>query len=366
MNTQEYINELKIHLYKLPNDDREDAIAYYFEYLAEAGPDGAEEAMKKLGTPAELAAGIRADQAMQDFEDLEGAGGAAVGKGVRAVWLAGLAAVPRAALAVFVTAIIIVVFFAVMIALFAAGVATVGGGCVGVVSGLWLLHLDAATAVFYLGCGLFLIGGGIFVFRFAIWCSKHLLIAIAKVFNGIRRSRDKRLNRARMEYQDRKHREKQNYKREKKAYKYERKLMRKRNKAERKRDKAERKREKIDRKIEKRMEKAGLERRSATRPMAAQEPMEAAVQEPEAATEPIEVQEPEAATVLMEVHESEAATEPMEATEPMVVHEPEAAPEPMEAAVQEPEAAPEPIEVQEPEAAPKPKKKRNHKEGPNQ
>ena len=43
---------------KLPYDDREDAISYYFEYLAEAGPEGAEDAIQKLGSPAELAAGI--------------------------------------------------------------------------------------------------------------------------------------------------------------------------------------------------------------------------------------------------------------------------------------------------------------------
>ncbi len=137
MNTQEYINELKLHLRKLNDDDREDAISYYFEYLADAGPDGAAEAMQKLGSPAELAAGIRADQAMQDFEEIEGP---AVKKGVQAVWLAGLAAVPRTALAGFVTAIVIVVFFAVMIALFASSIGLVGGGGIGIFAGGWLLH----------------------------------------------------------------------------------------------------------------------------------------------------------------------------------------------------------------------------------
>jgi len=190
MNMQEYINELKFHLSKLSDEDREDAITYYFEYLAEAGPDGVEEAMEKLGSPAELAAGIRADQAMQDFSDYNAAGGAAVGKGVKAVWYAGIAAVPRTALAVFVTAIIIVVFFAVMIALFAVAVGVTGGGALGIIGGGWLLGFDFASSAFYAGLGLVLIGAGIFLFRFAVWCSKHLLIAIAEVFNGIRRKRE--------------------------------------------------------------------------------------------------------------------------------------------------------------------------------
>jgi len=196
MNMQDYINELKIHLSKLPDDDREDAISYYFEYLAEAGPDGMAEAMEKLGTPAELAAGIRADQAMQDFQEGSGSGkGPGVGKGVKAVWYAGLAAVPRTALAVFVSIIIIIVFFAVMITLFAVAVGLLGGGIVALVGGCWLLFMDGATAMFYAGCGLAVGGAGFFLFRFAIWCSKHLLYTIADVFNGIRRKRGSKIDR---------------------------------------------------------------------------------------------------------------------------------------------------------------------------
>ena len=195
MNTQDYINELKIQLRRLPDEDREDAIAYYFEYLAEAGPDGVEEAMEKLGTPAELAAGIRADQALQDFSAQNAAGGAAVGKGVKAVWFAGIAAVPRTALAIFVTAIIIIVFFAVMIVLFAAAVAVIAGGVLAFIGGIWLLGFDLASAAFFAGCGLALGAFGFLAFRFAIWCSKRLLFAIAEVFNGIRRKREARMDR---------------------------------------------------------------------------------------------------------------------------------------------------------------------------
>ncbi|MCL1896296.1 MAG: DUF1700 domain-containing protein [Clostridiales bacterium] len=337
MNTQDYINELKIHLYKLNDDDREDAISYYFEYLAEAGPEGAANAMEKLGSPAELAAGIRADQAMQDFEDIEKPGGAAVGKGVQAVWLAGIAAVPRTALAVFVTAIMIVVFFTVMVVLFAAAIAVVGGGALGVGSGLWLLHLDIPTAVFYLGCGLALIGGGIFVFRFALWCSKHLLIAIADVFNGIRHKREKKLNRERAEMLDRRNRYKRDRKREKKDYKIERKLMRRQHKAERKlgkaerrRDRAERKREKAGLKLERRLEKRANQERMAQEAYAAQiaaaGPVEALGTE--AAAEAYEVQEP------VEALGTEAAAEAVEATEPATEEAVEAAEQTIEEAAE--------------------------------
>ena len=201
MNTQDYINELKNQLRKLPDEDREDAISYYFEYLAEAGPDGAAEAMKKLGSPAELAAGIRADQAMSDFEEFKGKkGGEPVRKGVRAVWLAGLAAVPRNILAVIVTVIIIVVFFAVMIALYAASVALMLGGVISIVAGFWLIAIDWTTALFYGGVGIVGAAGGFLLFLFAVWASKHLLHGIASVFNGIRHKREKKQSREEQAY----------------------------------------------------------------------------------------------------------------------------------------------------------------------
>ena len=146
--------------------------------------------MEKLGTPAELAAGIRADKLMQDFT---GAEGFAVKQGVEAVWAAGTtyrASVPRTILAVFVTAIIIVVFFAVMIALFAVAVGLVGGGVVAVVAGASVLLFAFPMALMGIGAGLVVFALGLLFFRFAVWCSKHLLLAIAQVFNGIRLKRE--------------------------------------------------------------------------------------------------------------------------------------------------------------------------------
>jgi uncharacterized membrane protein len=191
MNTREYIEELKIHLRKLPDEDREDAIAYYFEYLTEAGPGGAEEAMARLGTPAQLAAGIRADRAMEQIED----GDANLGEGVSAVWRAGVAAIPRTILAVFVTAIVIVIFFAIIITLFAVSIGLIGGGIGGLVLGAMFLSVSIPSAVFLFGCALIIGACGFLLFRFSIWVSKHLLYGIAGLFNGIRRSKQAKIQR---------------------------------------------------------------------------------------------------------------------------------------------------------------------------
>jgi uncharacterized membrane protein len=191
MNTREYIEELKIHLRKLPDEDREDAIAYYFEYLTEAGPGGAEEAMARLGTPAQLAAGIRADRAMEQLED----GDANLGEGVSAVWRAGVAAIPRTILAVLVTAIVIVIFFAIIITLFAVSVGLIGGGIGGLVLGAMFLSVSISSAVFLFGCALIIGAGGFLLFLFSVWVSKHLLYGIAGLFNGIRRSKQAKITR---------------------------------------------------------------------------------------------------------------------------------------------------------------------------
>jgi len=211
MTMNEYIEELKFHLRKLPNDDREDAIAYYFEYLAETGPDGEAEAIERLGTPAQLAAGIRADAALEALEqgasgqqiaEVYGdAGGTApagkqkapgVGQGVQAVWLSVLGAIPRTALAGFVAGLVIIIVFAVLIALFAVAAALMVAGGGAIALGLTVIGPELATGLVYVGGGLIAIPAGWFLWRFVWWVWRHAWRGIARMFNGIRRKREVR------------------------------------------------------------------------------------------------------------------------------------------------------------------------------
>ena len=65
MDTSSYLARLEYLLDGLPIPERQYAIAYYTEYLMDAGPEGAEAAMAALGTPEVLAAQIKADIAMR-------------------------------------------------------------------------------------------------------------------------------------------------------------------------------------------------------------------------------------------------------------------------------------------------------------
>lgn len=55
MNREEYLNQLKKHLKKLPKSDYENAMEYFTEYFEEVGE---QQAMEELGTPEEAAADI--------------------------------------------------------------------------------------------------------------------------------------------------------------------------------------------------------------------------------------------------------------------------------------------------------------------
>lgn len=61
MRKEEFFNELEYLLQDIPDSDREDALDYYRDYLAEAGTDDEEKAIEGFGSPERVAAIIRAD-----------------------------------------------------------------------------------------------------------------------------------------------------------------------------------------------------------------------------------------------------------------------------------------------------------------
>ena len=56
-----FINEMEYLLQDIPDEDKADAIAYYQDYLEEAGPGNEEKVIQDFGSPERIAAIIRAD-----------------------------------------------------------------------------------------------------------------------------------------------------------------------------------------------------------------------------------------------------------------------------------------------------------------
>ncbi len=61
MNREEFMKELECLLLDIPEEDKRDAIAYYRDYLEDAGDEHEEEAIQEFGSPERIAAIIRAD-----------------------------------------------------------------------------------------------------------------------------------------------------------------------------------------------------------------------------------------------------------------------------------------------------------------
>lgn len=61
MNRAEFMEQLEYLLQDIPEEDREDAIAYYRDYLDEAGDGGEEQAIREFGSPERVAAIIRSE-----------------------------------------------------------------------------------------------------------------------------------------------------------------------------------------------------------------------------------------------------------------------------------------------------------------
>ena len=59
MNREEYLKRLSFLLKDLPEEEIEDAIAYYEDYFEEAGEENEEQVIKELGSPEKIARMIR-------------------------------------------------------------------------------------------------------------------------------------------------------------------------------------------------------------------------------------------------------------------------------------------------------------------
>lgn len=63
MRKEEFFKQLEYLLQDIPDEDREEALEYYRDYLAEAGSENEEQAIEEFGSPERVAAIIRADAA---------------------------------------------------------------------------------------------------------------------------------------------------------------------------------------------------------------------------------------------------------------------------------------------------------------
>ncbi len=186
---EQYLMDLAACLAKMPEAERQDALTFYKEYLADAGFQTRAEIEAALGTPKTLSRKIMADQSVQANE--QDANQTTPRSSWRTVWLVILAIVAMtspltfgvalAAIASLIAAVIITFTFGLtmIVLVFALACAAIAL----IIAGVASLSASLFTGLFYLGTGITLLGLFIIaaplLYRLIVWLGQ-LTVQLAK------------------------------------------------------------------------------------------------------------------------------------------------------------------------------------------
>lgn len=186
MNRSEFFKKLEQGLSRVSKEEREAALGYYNEYFDDAGADNEQKVIAELGSPAQIAARIKADAAVKKLE--EGAR-PSMKKGISAIWLVILAilaapialplAIGAAALAIGIMAALIGVVIAMIIGVAAFFI----GGIVVIAAGIAVVATSIPTAIFSIGVGLVVLGISILIGILVVLAARGIFGSIAKGMN---------------------------------------------------------------------------------------------------------------------------------------------------------------------------------------
>ena len=196
MNSVEYIYKLEKRLKNIPKEERDDAIAYYSEFFQDAGEEETEKIIERIGSPSQVATGIRADMAARALDE----GEPKVRKGVYAVWLAILGvfalpiALPLGIAGIVVVFAILISIGAVYLSLAVSALALVVSGIATAIVGCFIIPQGISTAIYYVGFGFTALALGALLGVATYLLTKVTLIGVAKLFNKIRYRKINKIN----------------------------------------------------------------------------------------------------------------------------------------------------------------------------
>ncbi len=190
MNRSEFFKRLEQGLNKVSKEERDAALDYYNEYFDDAGVENEQKVMEELGSPAQIAARIKADAAVKR---LEGETKPSMKKGISAVWLVILAilaapiALPLAIGAAGLAIGLLAALIGVVIALVVSVAAFFISGAVVLVSGIAFIATSVPAAIFSIGVGLLVLGVSILL-------GILVVLAARGIFGNIATGMNKQLN----------------------------------------------------------------------------------------------------------------------------------------------------------------------------
>ncbi|MDV0430581.1 DUF1700 domain-containing protein [Lactiplantibacillus sp. DA1] len=189
----DYLSKFDALLVQLNNDERDEVVEFYREYLLDAAIDSYDDCVAELGTPKQLARKVLADYSIRFNENLN----ANLSKrqksqaNVRTIWLIVLALLSTP-ITIPALIAILAVFFALAVTAFAfviaAGAILVGVTILAFVmltAGIGIFSQSLWVALFYLGSGLAIIGAELLVLPLFIWMISIILQGIAKIVQNL-------------------------------------------------------------------------------------------------------------------------------------------------------------------------------------
>ena len=211
MTRNEYMEQLKRYLRRLPKEDYENAVEYFSEYFDEAGPENEQQVMKDLGDPKEAAREVLLNLLEESVENgsaeeasrtetvktfsekaLPEKKKRSPGKIILLAFLVICASPVSIALLIAglaVLAAVVLVIAAVIFSLAVTSIATIAGGIMVVGFGATLVVRSLAAACMMVGGGFLLAGAGILFGVLTVYICKWCATGIGRLVNRLVRKK---------------------------------------------------------------------------------------------------------------------------------------------------------------------------------
>ncbi len=211
MTRNEYMEQLKRYLRRLPKEDYENAVEYFSEYFDEAGPENEQQMMKDLGDPKEAAREVLLNLLEESVENGSAEEASSTetvktfsekalpekkkrspGKIILLAFLVICASPVSIALLIAglaVLAAVVLVIAAVIFSLAVTSIATIAGGIMVVGFGATLVMRSLAAACMMVGGGFLLAGAGILFGVLTVYICKWCATGIGRLVNRLVRKK---------------------------------------------------------------------------------------------------------------------------------------------------------------------------------
>jgi len=188
-----YLDKFNALLIQLSDNERDEVVEFYREYLLDAAIEDYDDCVAELGTPKQLARKVLADYSIRFNENLNASASKRKKSqaSVRTIWLVVLAllstpiTIPALLAILLVFFLIGVIVFTIVISLGALlfGITLLAFALL--TAGIGIFTSSLWVALFYLGCGFTLIGGELLVLPLFIWLISLVIQGISKLFQRL-------------------------------------------------------------------------------------------------------------------------------------------------------------------------------------